>query len=358
VRPGAAAGGAVGGAVGSAVGGAGASLEDLERELGRMVRAVPRGRVTTFGDLAASLGDPVAARAVAAIVRAWPSGGGRAPAHRVVLADGSLGGDDASRPGRARALRGEGVRVRGGRVVGLEEVRVRDLGSAYPLRALGREQDRLRARVHPGPLPYEPARLVGVDVAYSKEGRAWAAAVAVDARTLGVVEERTVGVEVTFPYIPTYLAFRELPAVAAAVEGWDLGHALVFIDGQGAIHPRGLGIACHVGVALGVPTVGVAKSPLWGTYDARVLRARGQAPVVGDGIHAGWAVRPPRGGTVFASAGHMVGREEALDWTVRSTVVRQPVPLELAHRAATAGRRAAAGAKGDGSGPGRGGGAP
>ncbi len=324
--------------------GAGATIgfKEIERELARMVRAVPRGRVMTFGDLAASLGDPVAARAVAAIVRGWDPGGTRAPAHRVVLADGSLGGEGATMRGRARALRGEGVHVRAGRVVGLEGVRVRDLGSAYPLRALRREQDRLRARVHPGPLPYEPERLVGVDVAYSADGRAWASAVEVDARTLEVAGERTLEVEVAFPYIPTYLAFRELPAVQAAVEGMDLSRALVLIDGQGAIHPRGFGIACHVGVALDVPTVGVAKRLLWGAFDAEELGARGRAPVVGEGIHAGWAVRPPRGGTVFASAGHMVGRDESLEWAVRSTARRQPVPLELAHRAATAARRAGA----------------
>ncbi len=312
-------------------------MRGLERELVDLVRAVPRGRVTTYGDLAASLGDPVAARAVARMLGELPSLEGT-PVHRVVLADGSMGGDPSTRPERRRALEREGVRLEGGRVARFGRVRAGRIASSMPLRTLRREQERLRAHVHPGPLPHAPERFAGVDVAYTRGREAFAAAVEVDAATLEVVRERAVRVRVDFPYIPTYLAFRELPAVEAALEGWDLARALLFIDGQGALHPRGFGIACHVGVALGVPTVGVAKGLLWGALDGKVLDRDGHAPVVGEGIHAGWAVRPPRGRPVFASPGHMVSLEEALALTVKTTVRRQPVPLELAHRLAT-GRR-------------------
>jgi len=313
-------------------------VRGLERELVELVRAVPRGRVTTYGDLAASLGDPVAARAVAAMLRESPHPRGT-PVHRVVLADGSLGGDPSTRAARGRALEREGVRVEGGRVARFERLRAGRIPSGMPLRELQREQGRLRAHVHPGPLPWAPERFAGVDVAYARGREAFAAAVEVDAVTLEVLRERAVRVRIDFPYIPTYLSYRELPAVEAALEGWDMPRTVLFIDGQGALHPRGFGIACHVGVALGVPTVGVAKSLLWGAFDAGALARDGHAPVVGEGIHAGWAVMPPRGRPVFASPGHMVSLEQALALTLAATVRRQPVALELAHRLATSRRR-------------------
>lgn len=316
-------------------------MRGLERSLVELVRAVPRGRVTTYGDLAASLGDPVAARAVAAMLRESPHPRG-APVHRVVLADGSLGGDPTTRAARARALEREGVRVDGGRVARFDRLRVGRLPSDMPLRTLQREQGRLRAHVSPGPLPWAPERYAGVDVAYTGGREAFAAAAEVDAATLEVLQERTVRVSIDFPYIPTYLSYRELPAVEAALEGWDMSRTVLFVDGQGAIHPRGFGIACHVGVALDVPAVGVAKSLLWGAFDEGALAREGHAPVVGGGIHAGWAVRPPRGRPVFASPGHMVSLEQALALTLAATVRRQPVPLELAHRMATARRRGGA----------------
>ena len=316
-------------------------MRGLERELLDLVRAVPRGRVTTYGDLASALGDPVAARAVAAMLRELPNPGGT-PLHRVVLADGSLGGDPSTRAARGRALEREGVHVEGGRLARFERLRARLAGRGAPLRRLRQEQSRLRARVHPGPLPFAPEALAGVDVAYTRGREAFAAAVEVDASTLEVLRERAVRVRIDFPYIPTYLSYRELPAVEAALEGWDLSRTVLFIDGQGSIHPRGFGIACHVGVALGVPTVGVAKSLLWGAFDAGALARDGHAPVVGEGIHAGWAVRPPRGRPVFASPGNMVSLDEALELAMAATVRRQPVPLELAHRLATLRRKGGA----------------
>jgi deoxyribonuclease V len=312
-------------------------VRGLERALEEALRAVPRGRVTTYGDLAASLGDPVAARAVAAMLRESPHPR-ETPVHRVVLADGSLGGDSATRAARARALEREGVLIEGGRVARFERLRAGLIPSDMPLRALQREQGRLRAHVSPGPLPWAPERYAGVDVAYAGEREAFAAAVEVDAGTFEVLRERVVRVRIDFPYIPTYLAVRELPAIEAALDGWDMARTVLFIDGQGSIHPRGFGIACHVGVALGVPTVGVAKSLLWGAFDAGAFARDGHVPVVGEGIHAGWAIRPPRGRPVFASPGTMVSLDEALEITMAATVRRQPVPLELAHRLATSRR--------------------
>ncbi len=107
--------------------------------------------------------------------------------------------------------------------------------------------------------------VVGVDVAYDDEhDLVAAAAVALDARSLDVVAEATAVGRVSFPYVPGLLAFREIPAVLDALGDLDrrLGHRpdLVVCDGYGLAHPRRFGLASHLGVLTGLPTVGVAKN--------------------------------------------------------------------------------------------------
>ena len=322
-------------------------MSDIEGTVLDLVSQVPKGRVTTFKDVAEALGDPVAARAVGAIL-AGPGVPEGCPRHRVVLSDGRVAGSiNAARAG-ARLLAKEHVEVKGDRVVGLDALRFTEFKSNAPLRRLRQEQERLAGRRHPGPLPRQVDRLVGVDVAYGGGDEAFAAAVEVDVINFEVVRERGVSLEVDFPYIPTYLGYRELPAVEAALDGWDLEGALLLIDGHGTIHPRRFGIACQAGAVLQVPAIGVAKRLLWGSYDKALLKAEGVARVLGDGEPVGWAITPPSGGPVFASPGNMVTQEEALELTRRSMGRRQPVPLELAHQAAEAMKGAVAAGGGGG----------
>jgi deoxyribonuclease V len=182
---------------------------------------------------------------------------------------------------------------------------------------------------------------VGVDVAYSRDGLAFSSAVSVDASTGSITANRYARIPVDFPYIPTYLAFREMPAIEAVLDDVDLDDALLLVDGQGIMHPRGFGIACHVGVSLGVPTIGVAKRLLVGSYDKAVLRRDERAPVKVDGEHRGWIVA--RDGNekraVLISPGHRVSVEDSLALVEGFFGKRQPRPLELAHSAATAAKR-------------------
>ena len=320
----------------------GKGVRDIEGTVLGLVSQVPKGRVTTFKDVAEALGDPVAARAVGAML-AGPEAPEECPRHRVVLSDGRVAGSINTARAAARLLAREGIEVRGDRVVDLETLRFTKFKSSAPLRRLRQEQERLAGRRHPGPLPRQVDRLVGVDVAYGSGDAAFAAAVEVEVADFGIVRERGVSLDVDFPYIPTYLGYRELPAVEAVLDGWDLEGALLLIDGHGTIHPRRFGIACQVGAALRAPTIGVAKRLLWGSYDKALLRAEGVAKVLGEGEPVGWAIAPPSGGPVFASPGNMVTLDEALELTRRSMGRRQPVPLELAHQAAEGLKGAAGG---------------
>ena len=308
-------------------------MRDVRETVQDLVSQVPRGRVATFKDVAEALGDPVAARAVGAVLAA-PGLPPECPRHRVVLADGRLAGSINVARASARLLRREGVTVEGGSVAGLDAARFTGFKTDAPLRRLRAEQERLAGRRHPGPLPRAVDRLVGVDVAYGEGDAAFAAAVEVGVADFAILRERGVGLDVGFPYIPTYLGYRELPAVEAVLDGWDLGGALLLIDGHGTIHPRRFGIACQAGMALRAPAIGVAKRLLYGSYDKASLKREGVASVLADDERVGWAIRPPSGGPVFASPGNMVTLEEALELTRRSMGRRQPVPLELAHQAA------------------------
>ena len=125
-------------------------------------------------------------------------------------------------------------------------------------------QDALRARVvldETGPKP-GTGHVTGVDVAYDDErDLVAAAAVVLDAATLRVVAESTAVGRIAFPYVPGLLAFRELPAVCAALDALDRPPGLVVCDGYGLAHPRRFGLAAHLGVLTGLPALGVAKSP-------------------------------------------------------------------------------------------------
>jgi deoxyribonuclease V len=301
---------------------------------------VQPGMVTTYGDIARALGDVVAARAVAVMVNEEldPED---PPVHRVVRKDGTLGQHPMGEVELTRRLVAEGVHVEGDRVADMGTTRQMFFGSDLPLKRLRQVQAALGDRLNLGPLGTTPGTLVGVDVAYSRDGWAFASAVSVDARTGSITANRYARTAVDFPYIPSYLAFREMPALEAVLDAVDLSDALLLVDGHGILHPRGFGIACHVGVSLGVPTVGVAKRILVGTYDSASLRTDGSAAVLVNGEHRGWIIAPDgnerRG--VLVSPGHGVSVADSLGLLKGTMGKRQPRPLELAHAAATAARR-------------------
>ncbi|MEV0093864.1 endonuclease V [Streptomyces sp. NPDC050738] len=182
-------------------------------------------------------------------------------------------------------------------------------------------QDQLRTRVvldETGPPP-GTGLVTGVDVAYDDERNVVAAAaVVLDAATLAVVEEATAVGEVTFPYVPGLLAFREIPTVLAALEKLGSGPGLVVCDGYGQAHPRRFGLASHLGVLTGLPVIGVAKNPFTFTYAQPGLLRGDSSPLLADGgEEVGRALRTQRSvKPVYVSVGHRVGLDNACAHTL------------------------------------------
>lgn len=208
-------------------------------------------------------------------------------------------------------------------------------GDVAAARAL---QARLAARVRLED-DYPPLRwIAGVDVGFEADGTVTrAAAVLLDARTLAPQDEALARLPTRMPYIPGLLSFRELPAVLEALAGLPRTPDLVFVDGQGVAHPRGLGIAAHLGVVTGLPTVGVAKSILVGTHDEigprrgdrTALRYHGRT--IGTILRSKDGVRP-----LIISPGHRVALDTAPGLVLACcTRYRLPEPTRLADRLAS-----------------------
>ncbi|MFJ6836331.1 endonuclease V [Streptomyces sp. NPDC091209] len=184
-------------------------------------------------------------------------------------------------------------------------------------------QDELRERVvldEPGPPP-GTGLVTGVDVAYDDERDVVvAAAVVLDAATLDVVAEATAAGRVSFPYVPGLLAFREIPTVLAALDALPCPPGLVVCDGYGLAHPRRFGLASHLGVLTGLPTIGVAKNPFAFTYEEPGVRRGSAAPLLAGTDEVGRALRTQHGiKPVFVSVGHRVDLDNACAHTLALT---------------------------------------
>ncbi|MEU9368093.1 endonuclease V [Streptomyces avermitilis] len=184
-------------------------------------------------------------------------------------------------------------------------------------------QDELRGRVildEPGPPP-GTGRVTGVDVAYDDERDVVvAAAVVLDAATLDVVAEATAVGEVSFPYVPGLLAFREIPTVLAALDALPCPPGLIVCDGYGVAHPRRFGLASHLGVLTGLPTIGVAKNPFTFSYEAPGAPRGSAVPLLAGADEVGRALRTQPGvKPVFVSVGHRVDLDHACAHTLALT---------------------------------------
>ncbi|MEM9767588.1 MAG: endonuclease V, partial [Cyanobacteria bacterium P01_D01_bin.71] len=130
-------------------------------------------------------------------------------------------------------------------------------------------QHKLRSQVRPQDELRSSIRLIaGVDAGFEENGQVTRAAVVVlEFPTLQLVDYALEKRPTTFPYVPGLLSFREIPTILAALSILKLTPDLILCDGQGLAHPRRFGIACHLGIILDCPTIGVAKSRLIGTHE-------------------------------------------------------------------------------------------
>jgi deoxyribonuclease V len=200
-------------------------------------------------------------------------------------------------------------------------------------------QQRLRALVV-GVNGFDPAlirTIAGIDASY--RDKAYAAVVVLSLPDLAVVDQVVAERETSFPYIPGLLAFREAPAVLNAMEKLAICPDLLMFDGQGVAHPRRVGIAAHLGVYLGIPSIGCAKSRLTGSYHEPGAGAGAASPLMAGHEQIGVVLRSkPRTNPLFISTGHLIDLPTATSFVLQTLRgYRLPEPTRLADR--LAGRR-------------------
>lgn len=184
----------------------------------------------------------------------------------------------------------------------------------------------------------QPHRVAGVDVGFEEGGAITrAAAVLLDAATMQPLAEVVARLPTRMPYIPGLLSFRELPAVLAALAQLSHVPELILVDGHGVAHPRGLGIAAHLGVITGLPTIGVAKKILVGSHDPVGLSRGERAPLMHRGRMIGTALRSKHGiHPLIVSPGHRVSHATAVERVLAcGRGYKLPEPTRLADRLAS-----------------------
>ncbi|MCL6641917.1 MAG: endonuclease V [Candidatus Bipolaricaulota bacterium] len=305
------------------------ALPDIEQITLELVAQIPKGRVATFREIALALGDPIAARAVGSILAQHKRD---CPSHRVVSFDGTVTEE------QAQLLQAEGVPVKGGRVLSLTQLLFRDFRGERPLQKLQEIQNAIRAQMHLASDRTDYHTVGGVDLSYMG-AQGVVAYVRLELSSLTLLDTHTLAQEVRFPYIPSYLAFRELPVMLALLHTLKEQNALAditFVDGTGTLHHRQAGIASQLGVMLDIPTIGITKSLLHGKPEKDLQTvAPGEICYIRiEGQRAGAAIKPSDSSEpFFVSPGHRVDLETAIELARLTLKDLLPEPIQRAHDA-------------------------
>jgi len=177
----------------------------------------------------------------------------------------------------------------------------------------------------------------GLDVHFPAKNTARAVAVVMTFPELKPIETSVKESRVDFPYVPGLLSFREIPALLMVIDGLKIKPDVFLCDGQGIAHPRGVGLASHLGLVIDSPTIGCAKSPLYGSF-TEPAKLKGSKSSIKDekGNTIGCVLRTRSGvKPIYVSIGHLINLRTAVKIVLEcSPKYRIPEPLRLAHRLA------------------------
>ncbi|MBF0545342.1 MAG: endonuclease V [Candidatus Riflebacteria bacterium] len=176
--------------------------------------------------------------------------------------------------------------------------------------------------------------IAGIDCSTQKDSdQIWAAAVVYDLNEQKAIEVKTFQTVATFPYISGYLCFREGPAVLGVISKLSATPDIFMFDGHGIAHPRGLGIASHLGLWLGRPSIGCAKSRLIGNAPEPAQKKGSFQAIYLKEKQLGILLRTKDGiNPIWVSPGHLIGINESANIVLRCcNKYRIPEPTRLAH---------------------------
>ena len=188
-----------------------------------------------------------------------------------------------------------------------------------------------------------PERVAGVDVGFEQAGKITRAAVAVlGFPDLQLREQAIARIPTSFPYVPGLLSFREVPAILSGIEELHQKPDILLCDGQGLAHPRRFGLACHLGVLTGIPSIGVAKTRLIGKHEELPDEKGSWVPLLDKGEMIGAVLRTRKGvKPIYISIGHKISLNTAIEIVLACTTrYKLPETTRAAHHLASVDKEA------------------
>jgi len=170
--------------------------------------------------------------------------------------------------------------------------------------------------------------VAGADISFEKDNCAVAAAVAVDLDDLTVIDSKTIEVKLLFPYISGFLGFREADAVISVLRELNNEFDVLMVNGHGIMHPRGFGLAFHVGLLMDIPTIGIAKRLIKGNYKYKGDNSLKTVEFMNKSVGACDRQK-------CISVGHKISLKTAVDIVHEASLFKMPEPLRQAHILAT-----------------------
>jgi len=291
-----------------------------------LVRQIPAGKISSYGAVAEALGDKIAARAVGRMMNQNPNAD-TMPCFKIVYSDGRIGGFGLGIDDKIRRLKNDKINVKKGKIVDFENLLFKDFKTNYPLKKLRKEQIELSKKVILKDNFTKIETVAGIDLAYPKSefDNVCGVCVVMDFKTKKIVEEKTVFCKTNFPYISTYLAYRELPVIKKLIKSLRTTPTVFMFDGNGILHPYSIGLACHVGVAFDIASIGVAKSLLYGEVIGDKVNINGKKK--GYAFFSSKNIKNP----IYISPGHKTSFATSYKIVKNFSFYKIPEPLRQAH---------------------------
>jgi deoxyribonuclease V len=219
------------------------------------------------------------------------------------------------------------IEVKNGKIVDFHSVFFNDFKTEFPLKKLREEQINLRKKAILKDEFKEIDTVAGIDVAYPKNEFEYAcgACVVMDFKTKEIIEKKTIFWETDFPYISTYLFYREFPVIRELVNILKIDPTAFLFDGNGILHPYGIGLATQAGITLNKPSIGIAKRLLYGDISGNIVKINNVKK--GNTFFSHERIKRP----IFVSPGHKISFESTLKIVKKLSKFKIPEPLRQAH---------------------------
>ena len=291
-----------------------------------IVRQIPDGKISSYGAIAHALGDIIASRAVGRMMNQNPDAD-TMPCYKIIHSDGRLGGFGLGLDDKIRRLDEVGIFVKNGKINDFEKYFYNNFKTNYPLKKLRSEQINLSKKIQLYDGFSSIDTVAGIDVAYLKNefDHACGACVVIDYKTKEIIESKTIFWETNFPYISTYLFYREFPIIRELVNILKTQPSVFMFDGNGILHPYGIGLASQAGIELNRPCIGVAKRLLYGNIKGKYVYIDNKKK--GFTFYSSNRIKRP----IFVSPGNKITFKSCKKIVKNLSKYKIPEPLRQAH---------------------------